>query len=58
MMDDIRKKQDEYRGKNAGTPQVNKGGAHDLLKKQASEDLVPCTPRNVFEENTPLKNRA
>lgn len=59
-MDDIKKKQDEFRGKNAGTPQVNKGGimGNDLIKKPAAEELVPSTPRNVFEDNTPLKNRA
>ena len=57
MIEDIRKKQEEFR-KVGGTPQV-KGSNHELIaKKNSAEENPPAaTPRNVFEtESTPLKN--
>ncbi len=59
MIDDIRKKQEEFR-KIGGTPQVKGSNNNDLQKKPpVAEDLPQVTPRNVFEtESTPMKNRA
>lgn len=57
MIDDIRKKQEEFR-KIGGTPQVKGSNNNDLQKKPPVEELPAATPRNVFEtESTPLKNR-
>ena len=65
MVDDIRKKQEEYKAKNAATPQPIGMKAMDIkevigaAKKQvmeiASKNEEPSTPRNVFEDNTPNK---
>ena len=57
MIDDIRKKQEEFR-KIGGTPQVKGSNNNDLQKKPPIEELPASTPRNVFEtESTPMKNR-